>query len=185
MHRNARLRSGIAAAFTVLGGASLLAGCGGWVQPGDYNIYKVEVAKVSKGDGCFINGPDPDTAHDSDTTLGTSTWVFTVDTSGNYFLDLGDTSFSGTKGDDGYSFDGKVVDVQFENDDASKTKTTSTVDTRVDLTVDGKSIGGTVTVTTTIDCQGTLCGDPIPKCVTTAKFSGTRVDDVELQYPVK
>jgi hypothetical protein len=184
MHRNELLRSGIAAAFTALA-ATALAGCGGWVQPGDYQIYKVEVAKASKGNGCFFDGPDPNTVSDSDTTLGDQTWVFTADTSGNFFLDLGDESIQGKKTDAGFSFDGKTVDVEFENDDPTMTKTTTTVDTRIDFTVDGKSIGGTVTTTSSFACVGDHCAQQLPNCVITSKFSGTRVDDVQLQYPVK
>jgi hypothetical protein len=71
------------------------------------------------------------------------------------------------------------------NNDPPITKMTTTVDTKVELTVDGKSIGGTGARTTTMTCEGPSCPNINLNCAVTSKFSGTEVDDVQLQYGVK
>jgi len=179
-------RSAIWAGILTLGAGAILAGCGGWIEPGAYKIYKLDVQKGTFSSSCFTNGPSPSTASDTDSWLSSSTWVVTTDTSGNIFLDLGDGTLQGSQTDSGnYVFRGTTVDVDFENDDPTLTKTTTTVDTRIDFTVDGKSIGGTATVATTTACQGQHCPGTNLDCKLTKKFSGTEVDNVELQYGVK
>lgn len=128
---------------------------------------------------------DPNTKSDTDTTLASVTWVMTTDASGNYFLDLGGSTLQGTETDNGLSFRATRVDVEFDMDDPSQTKRTSTIDVKVDITIDGKSIGGTGVTTSSFTCSGTTCTTAIPTCTVTQAFSGTEVDDVELQYSVK
>lgn len=177
-------RRAILAGIVALGMGSTLAGCGGWIHPGAYKIYKVDFQASTLDSGCFPNGPDPNTS--SNSWLSSTTWIVTDDSSNNVFLDVGVGTLQGAKAaSGGYSFDGQKVDVKFENNDPTLTKHTTTVDTRVDFTVDGKSIGGASTITTTTACQGAHCAGTDLKCVATQKFSGTEVDNVQLQYGVK
>ncbi len=185
-----RARLSSVVAFFALGLTPLL-GCGNGLAPGDYRIYKMDLQTGTKSNGCFpLNTPDPNTKFDSDTTLSSGTWVMTTDTSDNVFLDVGKVTFQGTPTDAGYTFKGDQVNVEFEADDSTRTKTTDTVTTVLDVTIDGKSIGGSVTVTHAFRCSSPTatapCPNPLPSdCSQTQKFSGTQVDDVELQYPVK
>lgn len=169
-----------------LGLAPLLAGCGNALEPGDYRIYKMEFESSTKSAGCFpVTGADPNTKSDSDTTLASATWVMTTDASGNYFLDLGGSTLKGTETDAGISFGATKVDVEFDMNDVTQTKRTATIDVKVDVVIDGKSIGGTGVTTSAFTCSGMTCTTAIPTCTVTQAFSGTEVDDVELQYPVK
>ncbi len=177
-------------AFFALGLAPLL-GCGDSLSPGDYRIYKMAFQTATESLGCFAkNTPDPNISSDSNSTLSTDTWVMTTDTSDNVFLDLGKVTLQGTPTDAGYTFKGEVVDVQFEANDSTRTKETFTTTTTIDVTIDGKSIGGSTTGTVAYRCSTPsatkACPNPLPSdCSTTNKFSGTEVDDVELEYPVK
>lgn len=194
-----KVRLSSVVAFFALGLAPLL-GCGDSLQPGDYRIYKMAFQTVTKSNGCFaMNTPDSNTKSDSDSTLSSDTWVMTTDTSDNIFLDLGKGTLQldlgkgtlqGTPTDAGYTFKGEVIDVQFEDNDSTRTKETLTTTTTIDVTIDGKSIGGTATGTVAYRCSTPsatkACPNPLPSdCSTTSKFSGTQVDDVELEYPVK
>jgi hypothetical protein len=178
--------------FSVVGGlglglVTLLGACSGALKPGDYRVYKMDFQTAAKGNGCYFPspGPDPNSGSDSDTTLSSSTWVMTTDSSANFFLDVGDHTLQGKVADKGFTFTSRKVDVQYEGDDATKTKTTTTVDTQIAVTLDGKSIGGTAVVTTSFGCSGANCMVVPPSCVVSIKFSGDEVDDVELQYGVK
>lgn len=172
--------------FMALGVAPMLAGCGNALKPGDYRVYKMEFQSGSKSTGCFpVTGPDPNTKSDSDTTLASATWVMTTDASANYFLDIGGNTLQGKETDTGISFTATKVDVEFDMDDASQTKRTSTINVVIDVTIDGKSIGGTGVTTSSFVCSGTTCTTAIPTCTITQAFSGTEVDDVDLQYTVK
>jgi hypothetical protein len=177
-------------AFFALGLAPL-PGCGGSLSPGDYRIYKMDLQTATKSNGCYpLNAPDPNSKFDTDSTLSTATWVMTTDTSDNVFLDLGKVTLQGTPTDAGYTFKGDQVNVEFEDDDITKTKTTVTTTIVIDVTIDGKSIGGTATTTGSYRCSSPTatmpCPNPLPSdCSASQKFSGTEVDDVELEYPVK
>jgi hypothetical protein len=173
--------------FVVLGLAPMFGGCGNALAPGDYRIYKMEFQRGSQSGGCFYPStePDPNTKSDSDSTLTSATWVMTTDASGNYFLDLGANTLQGKETDTGLQFTATKVDVQFDMGDASQTKRTTTVSATVDVTIDGKSIGGKGSTTTSFGCSGTACMNVPPSCTVTQAFSGTEVDDVQLQYPVK
>jgi hypothetical protein len=167
---------------------SSLLGCGNALKPGDYRIYKMEIQEATKSSGCYYpdTAADPNSASDRDTSLATAEWVMTTDTSANYFLDLGDRTLQGKQTPTGIAFAGEKVDVEFEGNDVTKTKRTATVDVTIDVTLDGKSIGGTATTTSSFACSGTSCTTPVPpSCTVTAKFSGTEVDGVEREYPVK
>jgi hypothetical protein len=166
-------------------------GCGNALKPGDYRIYKMDLQTQTQSNGCYpLNTPDPNTKFDTDTTLSSGTWVLTTDTSDNVFMDVGKVTLQGVVTDAGYTFKGDVVNVEFEDDDITKTRITVTTTTVVDVTIDGKSIGGTATSTGSYRCSSPTatmpCPNPLPSdCSKTSKFSGTEVDDVELQYPVK
>lgn len=172
--------------FVAIGLASMAAGCGNALKPGDYRVYKMDFQNGTKSAGCFpVTGADPNTKSDTDTTLASATWVMTTDSAGNYFLDVGGSTLQGKESDTGLSFGAKKVDVEFDMDDATQTKRTATVDVKIDLTIDGKSIGGTGVTTASFSCSGTTCTTAIPTCTVTQAFSGTEVDEVDLQYTVK
>lgn len=185
-----RVRFSAIAAFLTLGVLPMV-GCGNALKPGDYRLYKMELQTASKSNGCFpLNTPDPNTKFDTDSTLGSDTWVMTTDTSDNVFLDLGKITLTGTPTDAGYTFKGDQVNVEFEADDITKTKVTVTTTITVNVTLDGKSIGGTATTTGAYRCSSPTvtmpCPNPLPSdCSATQNFSGTEVDDVELEYTVK
>ena len=169
-----------------LGLASLVAGCGNALKPGDYRIYKMEFQGGTKSTGCYpITGADPNTKSDTDNTLASATWVMTTDSSGNYFLDLGGSTLQGKETDTGIGFAATKVDVQYDMDDVTQTKRTATIDVKIDVTIDGKSIGGTGVTTSSFTCSGMTCTTAIPSCTVTQAFSGTEVDEVDLQYTVK
>jgi hypothetical protein len=169
-----------------LGLASLVAGCGNALKPGDYRIYKMEFQAGTKSTGCFpVTGADPNTKSDSDTTLASATWVMTTDSSGNYFLDLGGSTLQGKETDTGIGFTATKVDVEYDMDDVTQTKRTATISVEIDVTLDGKSIGGTGVTTSSFTCSGMTCTTAIPSCTVTQLFSGTEVDEVDLQYTVK
>lgn len=169
-----------------LGLASLAAGCGNALKPGDYRIYKIELQRGTKSTGCFpVSGPDPNTKSDTDNSLASATWVMTTDAGGNYFLDLGSNTLQGKETDTGIGFAATKVDVEYDMDDVTQTKRTATIDVEIDITIDGKSIGGSGVTTSSFTCSGMTCTTPIPSCTVTQAFSGTEVDDVELQYNVK
>lgn len=175
-----------ALACVALGLASVVAGCGNALKPGDYRIYKMEFQGGTKSTGCFpVTGPDPNTKSDTDTSLASATWVMTVDSSGNYFLDLGANTLQGKETDTGIGFAATKVDVEYDMDDVTQTKRTATIDVKIDVTLDGRSIGGTGVTTSSFTCSGMTCTTAIPSCTVTQAFSGTEVDDVDLQYTVK
>ena len=179
-----RARTGVALGVA-LGGIAVLGGCA-WISPGDYKLFKVAVTQATKSDGCYpASKPDPNSGSDSDSTMDAATWTITIDTNDNLFLDTGKTALQGKATDAGYRFEAKKVDVTYDNDDATQTKRTSTVDTVIDMEADGESIGGKITVTTSQACSGAGCGASVPDCATSQKFSGTQVDDVKLYFQVR
>ena len=169
-----------------LGLAPLLGGCSDALKPGDYRIYKMEFQNGTKSAGCFpVTGADPNSKSDTDTSLASATWVMTTDASENYFLDLGANTLQGKETDTGLSFGATKVDVEFDMNDATQTKRTATINVAINVTIDGKSIGGTGVTTSSFTCSGTTCTTAIPTCTITQAFSGTEVEDVELEYTVK
>lgn len=171
--------------WVALSGIAVLGGCA-WITAGDYKLFKVAITQTTKSDGCYPAGkPDPNSAADTDTTMDVATWTITIDTNDNLFLDVGGKALQGEKTDGGYRFEAKKVDVTYDNDDATQTRHTATVDTVIDLDADGESIGGSIVVTTTQECKGSGCGAAVADCAVTQKFSGTQVDDVKLYYDVK
>jgi hypothetical protein len=172
--------------FMALGVAPMIGGCGNALKPGDYRVYKMDFQNGTKSAGCFpVTGADPNSKFDTDSTLASATWVMTTDASGNYFLDLGGSTLQGKESDTGISFAARKVDVEFDMDDITQTKRTATVDVKIDVTIDGKSIGGTGVTTSSFACSGTTCTTSIPTCTVSQAFSGTEVDEVDLQYTVK
>ncbi|MEP7120026.1 MAG: hypothetical protein ABJE95_03910 [Byssovorax sp.] len=166
--------------------APVIAGCGNALKPGDYRIYKMDFQGATKGTGCYpVTGPDPNTKSDTDTSLASATWVMTTDASGNYFLDLGANTLQGKETDTGIGFGATKVDVEYDMDDVTQTKRTATIDVKINVTIDGKSIGGTGVTTSSFTCSGMTCTTAIPSCTVTQAFSGTEVDEVDLQYTVK
>lgn len=181
-----RLRQVLALGLAALGFGTVSGGCSGAIGPGDYRLYKMEFIAPTKSTGCFFpdKGPDANSGSDSDTTLATDVWVITADTAGFFYIDLGNHSLQGAVTDTGYAFTGTKVDVEFDQDDPKKTKRTVTVVETINVTVDGKSISGDAIVDTSFACSGAGCTN-IPTCTVDTKFSGTQVDDVQLQRDVK
>ncbi|MFO0760697.1 MAG: hypothetical protein U0359_29735 [Byssovorax sp.] len=186
---HASVRKAIALGIAALGFGALSLGCDtslNGISPGQYRLYKMEFTTATKSNGCFFpdKGPDANTASDSDTTVATDVWVFTADTAGFFYLDLGNHTLQGQATDTGFTFTGTKVDVEFDQDDPKKTKRTVTVVETINVQPDGRSILGDATVDTTFACSGAGC-TAIPGCTVTTKFSGTEVTDVELQRDVK
>lgn len=184
------LRLTASAALLALGLISVT-GCGNSIEPGEYRIYKMDAQAAEKSSGCYPKStPDPNDKFDADTTLKSSIWVMTADSFDNIFLDLGTVTLLGTASDAGYTFKGKVINVEFEDNDSSKTKVSTTTTTTIDTTIDGKSLGATAVTTSSFACTNSTEATPCPTvkiedCTETQQFSGTQIDDVELQYPVK
>ena len=186
MASSMRLRQGLALGLAALGFGTVIGGCNGALSPGDYRLYKMEFIAPTKSTGCFFpeKGPDANSGSDSDTTLATDLWVLTADTAGFFYIDLGNHSLQGAATDTGYSFTGTKVDVEFDQNDPKKTRRTVTIVETINVIVDGKSISGDAIVDTAFACVGAGCTN-LPNCSVTAKFSGTEVDDVQLQREVK
>lgn len=182
--RNARLTS-VLGVLALAGAASLVGGCGG-LAPGDYVIYKVALDEPSKSSGCYYpeTGPDPNTKSDSSTARAPATWILTAGPDDVFYLDTGKAVLEGQASGDGYTFDLKTTDVNYDNDDPSQTKRTDTESVSVTMTVDGNAVSGTVTDKISHKCSGSNCGNPIPSCTSSTDFTGSEIDDVELQHQV-
>jgi hypothetical protein len=183
MKAHRALQSAVALAAV---GLFSVAGCS-WIAPGDYKLFKMEISETTQSKGCFYpDSANPNVESDTNSAYDNAIWVITVDSADNVFLDVGSHTLKGTETDDGYTFSEKDVNVDFENNDAKKTKTTRTVSTKITVAIDGKSISGKASTTTSFACDGSNC-PPVtpPDCTVDAKFSGTQVDDVQLQYVVK
>lgn len=163
------------------------------VEPGDYVVYRVASTSSKLSDGCYFDyqGADANVRQDSSTLKSSTTFVLYAGVETERLLDIGpvtlDGEFTGefTEGEV-YEFEGKTVDIEFANPDGtgSGAKRTTTVETNVDLTVDGKLAFGEVKIKSTWSCNGEGCGQMPPACTETIEFVGTEVEDVNLEHDV-
>ena len=166
----------------ILAGALGVAGCG--ISPGDYVIYRVSPAVTEESLGCYY--PDmvvpPNSASDSTTIREASTWIIYASINDAYYLDSGTNTLEGIASDNGYTFTGKTVDVQYDVPDGTGSKRTTTDSVTIDVITDGDAISGKSTLKRTYGCAGATCGEKIPTCTKTTDFVGTHVDEIQLQH---
>jgi len=166
--------------MAVLGLATLAASC--QVKPGEYRVYRVANQDTEESNGCYPSPPDIDVTGDSTTVrVGQTFAVFAAD-SETYFLDFENLSLAGNRDGNAYSFNGETVDVTLQGD--STITMTSILD--IDLTIEGRKITGTSTLDVSSTCTGGMaCPDPAnTQCITTTKFDGSEMKDVELEHGV-
>ena len=167
----------------ILAGALGVAGCG--ISPGDYVIYRVSPAATEQSLGCYgpgVTAIPPNEASDSTTIRAASTWIIYASINDAYYLDSGTVTLEGITSDNGYTFTGKEVDVEYEGPDGMGYKLTMTHSFTVDVITDGDAISGTSTAKTSYRCAGTTCPAEIPTCTKTTNFVGTHVDEIQLNH---
>lgn len=154
-------------------------GCSSGLAVGDYIAYRVAFGDQEETAGCY-GGQIPDDVKDDSTNLAVgSTVIIYRDAEASYWLDTGDVALPGTfDGGANYAFEANNVDVEVP--DPSIVLSTNT-DIRVDLAVSGETVSGTSSTTQSTTCAGTGCGtDPPDVCTRTVRFSGVKVDTVDL-----
>jgi hypothetical protein len=166
----------------------VLAGCG--IQPGDYVIYRIGLAKTTQSAGCYwqAGGGTPEipdnVADDTNNIRASGTWIIYASTEDKLYLDTGEATFEGAESDEGYAFTGKIVDVDFIGA-MQDTKFTTTTVTTINIATDGDAISGTGTTKESYRCTGSSCGtEAQPSCTKTTTFVGTYVEDVELKHDI-
>jgi len=166
-------------------GAMAQMGCGG-ISPGEYEVFRVSFADTDQSSGCYFpdTGPGPNDASDSSTLRGSGTWIISAAVDDKLYLDTGIITLEGAESDNGYAFTGKVVNVEFDMPDGTGSKRTTTITSTVNVTTDGDAISGEAIQKTAYGCVGSTCGPKIETCTETTTFTGTRVDDVQLNYDI-
>jgi len=161
-----------------------LTGCG--VSPGDTWIYRVSFGETDSNSGCWYpdTDPPPNQENDSSTLRGTGTWIIYASIEDKIYLDTGAVTLEGATTDEGFTFSGKVTDVQFDVPDGTGSKRTTTITSTVNVITDGNAISGEAVKKTQYACSGSTCGDKVPSCTETSSFVGTYVEDVELKYEI-
>jgi hypothetical protein len=163
------------------------------VEPGDYVVYRVSSTSEQLSDGCYweYQGADANVRHDSNTLQSSNTFVLYAGVDAARYLDMGELTLDGEyigdqEAGEGYEFEGKSVDVNWDNPEGSGSgaKRTTTIKTSVDMTVDGALAFGEVKIKSTYSCTGTGCGEMPPPCTRTIEFVGTEVEDVTLHHDV-
>lgn len=169
-----------------LAGVGVLAlGCGSSISPGDYKLYRVAIDKTgAKSAGCYPDSKIPDAVkQSSDDMRESQTWEIYAGTQdpAQFFLEIdsGKETLEGSLADKTYTFETTKIDVALD----PPYKRTKTDRLTIDVTVDGKTIRGSVTSTHSEKCSG---GDQCPKvsvtCSQTSDYDGTEVDDVQLRH---
>ncbi|UQA62940.1 hypothetical protein [Polyangium aurulentum] len=165
-----------------------LTGCG--IAPGDYEIYRIGLAKTTESAGCYWMPGDgdpeiPDSlASDTNNIRASGTWIIYASAEDKLYLDTGEATFEGATSDEGFTFGGKDVNVEFLGAMADSKFTTTTV-TTINIVTDGDAITGTGTVKKSFKCSGASCGtEPQPACTQTTNFVGTYVEDIELKHDI-
>jgi predicted GNAT family acetyltransferase len=167
-----------------------IVGCKSSISPGDYKIYRVAIDKSgSKSSGCYPDGKVPAAEKaSSDDAKTSSTWEIYAGSTDQeqYFLEMdgGKETFEGSKSDKTYTFETTKVVVAYANPDGTGFKYTKTDRTTIDVTMDGKTITGSVTTTHSEKCSGDKCPTVPATCSQTLEYTGTEVDDVELKHDV-
>lgn len=185
-----RKLSSVVCGLALLGFGAAAAGCGG-MAPGDYKIFKISMTDPKLSAGCYFpsDGPDLNTKSDSETGRTNVQWILTAGPDDTFFLDTGingKTSIAGAETDDGYAFNQKTVNVDYDGGDIAGARRTKTEVLDVTMTVDGTSVTGTWTDSVTYKCTNSLdCGPTAPSCKTTMEFAGSELQDVELKHEVQ
>lgn len=175
------------AALGLLGAAWLTTGCGG-IGPGDYMIYRVAYSGAKTV--CVGDEPNANEASDTNTFVTSSVLHLYAGADDKFFLEMGDiagisgTSLAGSADGDVYTFSGKSFDVDFSDPSGQGDKSERTVTTNVKMTVDGAAVSGTLGATSEskFTCADPTNCQPERSCATTVQFSGSEVEDVELQH---
>lgn len=163
------------------------------VEPGDYVVYRVASTSEKLSDGCYweYQGADANVRNDKTTLQSSNTFVLYAGTESARYLDIGDVTLDGelvgdVEGGEGYEFEGKTVDVQWDNPEGagSGAKRTTTTKTEIEMTVDGALVMGEVKIKISYSCNGQGCGEQPPTCTKTIDFVGTEVEDVTLHHDV-
>jgi hypothetical protein len=174
----------------LLAGVGLVSlGCGGGISPGDYKLYRVAVAATpDKSAGCYPDSKIPASEKaSSDDARVSQTWEIYAGTKdpASFFLEIdgGKETLEGTLSDKTYGFETTKVDVAFQNPDGTGWKYSKTDHVAIDVTVDGKTISGSITQTHSEKCSGNSgCPTIPPTCSQTADYTGTEVDNVQLKH---
>ena len=165
-------------------------GCSSSISPGEYKIYRVAIDTTgAKSSGCYPDGKIPGAVKASSNDLRASaTWEIYAGTTDaqQFFLEMdgGKSTLEGTYSDKLYSFETTNVAVEWSPADGTGYKYTKTDRISVDVTVDGKTITGSVTSTHSEKCSGDKCPKVPESCSETLDFTGTEVEDVELKHDV-
>ncbi len=172
--------------LAAIGGVAF--GCSASVSPGEYKIYRVAIDTTgAKSAGCYADGKIPAAVKASSDDLRSSeTWEIYAGSKDaeQYFLEIqgGKSTLEGSFTDKTYTFETTKVDVAYANADGTGFKYTKTDRVTVEVTVDGKTISGTVTSTHSEKCSGEKCPKVPETCSETAEYTGTEVDDVVLKH---
>jgi hypothetical protein len=154
-------------------------GCSSGIGVGDYIAYRIAFGDQDESAGCY-GGQIPDDVKDDTTNLAVgSTVIVYRDAESSYWLDTGDVALPGTfDGSANYVFEANNVDVEVPD---PTIVLSSHTDIRVDVAVSGDTVTGTSTTSTSTTCAGTGCNtDPPDVCTRTVRFSGVRIDTVDL-----
>jgi hypothetical protein len=175
----------------VLAGLSLLmavtSGCSEEVEPGDYVVYRIGSTQQTLNGDCQ---PGPNEVQDSTSIRSSGTVILFAGQEGEFFLETADATLSGELGgepDSGvsYAFEGQTVDVEYADPKGTGTKRVVTINTEIDLDVDGEVVSGDQRITTTFQCTGSDCGVVPGRCTQRTSFNGTEVEDVGLEHKVE
>lgn len=158
-----------------LGALASFVGCG--LGAGDYTTYRIGSADASLSGDCTEDENDSTTFRSGGTFLlyyvaGDDGAVPYLDGGGNFVL-------QGEETDEGYTFTGKSIDAEEDNDRTFTTTTTATVT----IVVDGDTVSGTAKVTSAQTCSGTCGGFDDTSCTSTSTFDGVEVDDSAISIP--
>jgi len=156
-------------ALALLVAPLLAVGCGGF-GPGDYQLYRVAASEASLSESCNAdNEGDTNTVRNGSTVM----LFFSGGESESAFLDIGGSVLEGAETEEGYDFDGKVIDIE----EQGPATITSRLDIKVSLVFDGDTVNLTSTATNAVTCSGECTGFDPATCTATAQGVGVEVDE--------
>jgi hypothetical protein len=143
-------------------------GCGGF-GPGDYQLYRIAASEASLSESCGADSDDTNTVRDGSTVM----LFFSGGETESVFLDLGESVLEGIETEEGYDFDGTVVDIEEQGDATLTTRT----DIKVNLVFDDDTVNLKTTTTIALTCSGECTGfDPF-SCTATGTAVGVEIDE--------